>query len=106
MEHGSARASTASAQRSRKLAAAIPLPDNRGVNDRHGCEVCGAMVSELRRGRCWGCYARWVESRPVGSGARCVTCSERRLRVLRSIELHGAWQVMCFNCAGQVMHMQ
>jgi len=64
------------------------------------------MVSELRRGRCWGCYARWVESRPVGLGARCVTCSERRLRVLRTVELHGAWQVMCFNCAGQVMHMQ
>ena len=28
------------------------------------CGVCGAAVSELRRGRCWGCYTRWAESRP------------------------------------------
>lgn len=68
----------------------------------HDCEVCGANVSELRRGRCWGCYNRWVDARPVGLGARCVTCGERRRRVLRSVELLGSWHPVCFNCHGQI----
>jgi hypothetical protein len=62
-------------------------------------------VSELRRGRCWGCYGRWVDERPVGLGARCVTCSEKRRRALKTVELHGAWHPMCFNCAGQILHL-
>ena len=33
------------------------------------CEVCRAHVSELRRGRCWGCYERWVEQRTSVTGA-------------------------------------
>ncbi len=70
------------------------------------CDVCGATVQELRRGRCWGCYARWVDARPVGLGARCVVCSERRRRLLRSTELHGAWHPMCFACAGQAMALE
>jgi len=70
------------------------------------CEVCGAHVHELRRGRCWGCYGRWVESRPVGAGARCVTCGEQRKRVLKSVELFGNWKPMCFNCAGQVAQLE
>lgn len=69
----------------------------------HDCEVCGAKVQELRRGRCWGCYARWVDARPVGMGAKCVVCSERRRRLLRSVELRGAWYPTCFSCAGQAM---
>jgi hypothetical protein len=68
----------------------------------HDCDVCGAKVTELRRGRCWGCYNRWVDARPVGLGARCVACSERRRRVLRSVELLGSWQPVCFNCHGQI----
>lgn len=71
----------------------------------HTCEVCSANVSELRRGRCWGCYARWVDARPVGVGARCITCSEKRRRVMKTVELHGAWHPMCFNCAGQILHL-
>jgi hypothetical protein len=71
--------------------------------DTWACEVCNAKVGELRRGRCWGCYARWVDARPVGMGARCVTCHEKRRRFLKSVELHGAWQPMCFNCAGQLL---
>ena len=71
----------------------------------HSCEVCSAKVSELRRGRCWGCYARWVDARPVGLGARCVTCSEKRRRFLKAVELYGAWQPMCFNCSGQLMNI-
>jgi hypothetical protein len=68
----------------------------------HACEVCHAKVHELRRGRCWGCYATWVDERPVGLGARCVTCHERRRRVLKIVELHARWHPMCFNCAGQL----
>ena len=71
----------------------------------HTCEVCNATVNELRRGRCWGCYARWVDARPVGIGARCVTCTEKRRRVLKTVELHGAWFPMCFNCSGQLLHL-
>ena len=66
------------------------------------CEVCRARVSELRRGRCWGCYERWVEARPVGLGARCLTCSEKRRRFLKTVELFGNWQPMCFNCHGVI----
>ena len=32
-----------------------------------------------------------------------MTCSEKRRRFLKSVELHGAWQPMCFNCAGQAL---
>jgi hypothetical protein len=71
----------------------------------HTCEVCTARVHELRRGRCWGCYARWVDTRPVGVNARCVTCNEKRRRFLKSVELFGGWKPMCFNCAGQILHL-
>src|SRR5689334_7992066 len=98
--HGSAHASTA---RALNLAENLPLgsrsPTTLGVT----CEVCNASVSELRRGRCWGCYARWVDSKPVGVGARCVTCNEKRRRFLKCVELFGGWQPMCFNCAGQLL---
>jgi len=75
------------------------------VSATHACEVCRAKVTELRRGRCWGCYSRWVDSRPVGLGARCVTCNEKRRRVLAMVELYGGWRPMCFNCAGQLLHL-
>ena len=71
----------------------------------HDCDVCGAKVQETRRGRCWGCYNRWVDARAVGYGARCITCGERRRRMLRSVELWGGWQPMCFNCTGQVFSL-
>ncbi len=69
------------------------------------CEVCDAKVVELRRGRCWGCYTRWACARPVGLGARCITCAEQRRRVLKMVELFGGWSPMCFNCAGQLLHL-
>jgi len=71
----------------------------------HTCDVCGAKVHELRRGRCWGCYGRWVDARPVGVGARCLTCGERRRRLLKTVELYGGWPAICFSCAGQVMNL-
>jgi len=36
-------------------------------------------------------------------GAKCVTCPEKRRRVLRAVELFGSWKPMCFNCAGQLL---
>ena len=107
----SARVDGKPPQGSRKVAGRIPLPYHRWVSEQHHvsngpCEVCGAHVLELRRGRCWGCYARWVETRPVGAGARCVTCGEQRRRVLKSVELFGSWKPMCFNCAGQVLALE
>ncbi len=70
------------------------------------CEVCGAQVIDLRRGRCFGCYARWVDSRPVGLGAACAVCSDRRADNLRQIELLGAWVPMCYSCAGRTMRLK
>src|SRR5688572_17132707 len=66
------------------------------------CEICGARVRELRRGRCWGCYTRWVDARPVGLGASCRLCGERRRAYLKSIELVGAWATVCHNCGARV----
>ncbi|HLK93403.1 MAG TPA: hypothetical protein VKZ18_26155 [Polyangia bacterium] len=69
------------------------------------CGVCGAAVTELRRGRCWGCYTRWAESRPVGRGAACVVCSEKRRAQLKLVELHGRSLPFCHGCAAQVMRL-
>jgi hypothetical protein len=69
------------------------------------CEVCSARVGELRRGRCWGCYLRWVDARPVGVGAACTVCGERRRELLRLIELHGRSHSMCHNCAARTLRL-
>ncbi len=69
------------------------------------CEVCNANVNELRRGRCWGCYSRWVDARPVGIGARCCICGERRRDSLRGVELLGGWMPMCYTCSGRAMRL-
>jgi hypothetical protein len=69
------------------------------------CGVCGAAVTELRRGRCWGCYSRWVESRPVGRGASCTVCHEKRRAHLKLIELKGRSLPFCHSCAAQVMRL-
>jgi hypothetical protein len=69
------------------------------------CEVCAAKVPELRRGRCWGCYTRWTENRPVGIGAACCMCNERRRGYLRLVELLKAWMPMCHNCAARATQL-
>ena len=66
------------------------------------CEICSAHVRELRRGRCWGCYNRWVEARPIGLGAVCRICGEQRRSWLKSIELYGTWSSVCHSCAGRM----
>ena len=69
------------------------------------CNVCGAGVTELRRGRCWGCYTRWAESRPVGRGAACVVCGEKRRAQLKLVELQRRSLPFCHGCAVQVMRL-
>lgn len=69
------------------------------------CSTCGAKTRDLRRGRCVVCYLRWTDSRPVGVGAACVTCGDRRRYHLRSVELHGRWVPMCHNCAGRAFRL-
>jgi len=70
------------------------------------CGVCSARVVELRRGRCWGCYTRWGESRPVGLGAACAICDERRRGELRLLELHGRSHPFCHSCAGRIARLE
>ena len=69
------------------------------------CNVCGAAVTELRRGRCWGCYTRWAESRPVGRGASCTVCHEKRRNQLKLVELKGRSLPFCHGCAAQVLRL-
>jgi hypothetical protein len=70
------------------------------------CGVCGAQVTELRRGRCWGCYVRWGDARTVGKGAECVVCHERRRTELRLVELQNRTQPLCHSCAGRIGRME
>jgi hypothetical protein len=69
------------------------------------CGVCGARVSELRRGRCWGCYGQWVEQRPVGRGAACAICQEKRRDQLRLVELHSRSVPLCHGCAARTLKL-
>jgi hypothetical protein len=69
------------------------------------CNVCGAGVTELRRGRCWGCYMRWAESRPVGRGAACVVCNEKRRAQLKLVEIQRRSLPFCHGCAAMVMRL-
>jgi hypothetical protein len=69
------------------------------------CGVCGARVSELRRNRCWGCYSQWVEQRPVGRGASCAICLEKRRDHLRLVELHSRSVPLCHVCAARTVKL-
>src|SRR5437667_3114730 len=70
------------------------------------CGVCGAEVMELRRGRCWDCYRQWSELRPVGRGASCAVCMERRREHLRLIEVHSRTLPLCFLCAARTLRLE
>lgn len=69
------------------------------------CGTCGARVVELRRGRCWGCYTRWADSRPVGRGAVCLVCNERRREMLRMVEVHNRSLPLCHGCSARAMKL-
>lgn len=70
------------------------------------CCVCGANVIELRRGRCWSCYMQWADLRPVGSGATCSVCHERRRDHLRLVEVHNRSVPLCHGCAVRTIKLQ
>jgi hypothetical protein len=70
------------------------------------CGVCGAEVQELRRGRCWDCYRQWAELRPVGRGASCAVCQERRRDHLRLLEVHNRTLPLCFLCAARTLRLE
>jgi hypothetical protein len=63
------------------------------------------MVTELRRGRCWGCYTKWAEMRPVPRGASCAVCEERRRDNLRLVELHSRSVTLCHICAARTLKL-
>jgi hypothetical protein len=69
------------------------------------CGSCGAQVTELRRGRCWGCYTKWAEMRAVPRGASCIVCTERRRDHLRMTELHRHWVTLCHICAARTLKL-
>ena len=63
------------------------------------------MVTELRRGRCWACYSKWAEMRPVPRGATCAVCDERRRDNLRLVELHSRSLTLCHICAARTLKL-
>jgi len=78
------------------------------------CGGCGQPPTDatLRRGRCVRCYEAWVKARPVGLGANCAACDDRRIAHLRYWELGvranapgGRWIVLCHNCAAAAEKM-
>jgi hypothetical protein len=71
-----------------------------------GCAKPPPDGTVLRRGRCITCYEAWVRARPVGQGANCAACNDRRRVHLRHYELglrtnskDGRWVILCHNCA-------
>ena len=70
-----------------------------GTIDNKKCPVCGAKVTQMRRGRCLNCYSRWVESQPVAVGASCRICGDKRRENLQRVEIIGKWYYMCHICA-------
>ena len=75
-------------------------------NEALACSTCRAEVRELRRGRCWTCYTQWAEQRPVGLGACCAVCEERRRDNLRLLEVQGRSLPLCHLCAAHVMKLE
>jgi hypothetical protein len=69
------------------------------------CGSCGAKVTELRRGRCWACYQKWAEMRPVPRGATCAVCDERRRDNLRLVEMHYRSVTLCHICAARMLKL-
>ncbi|MCA9668210.1 MAG: hypothetical protein KC503_21600 [Myxococcales bacterium] len=70
------------------------------------CEACGARANFLRRGRCSICYLRWAETRPVGVGAACSVCGDRRRHNLKLVEFQTRWVPMCHNHAARAFQLQ
>lgn len=76
-----------------------------GTIEHQYCSVCGAKVTQLRRGRCITCYNRWIENQPVPVGASCRICGERRRENLQRIELLGRWYNLCHICSFRAVRL-
>ena len=76
-----------------------------GTISTYQCPVCGAKVTQLRRGRCISCYNKWAESQPIALGASCRICGEKRKENLERVELLGRWFYMCHNCAYKAVRL-
>ena len=70
-----------------------------GTIEQLKCPVCGAKVTQLRRGRCTSCYSSWIENQPIAVGASCRVCGERRRENIQRVELLGRWFYMCHICS-------
>ncbi len=82
-----------------------PKPSSAPLVRCGGCGEPPLPGRTLRRGRCERCYDAWVKARPVGLGAACAGCDNRRRVHLRHYELllaanapGGRWLVLCHNC--------
>ena len=71
-----------------------------------GCQEKLRPGETLRRARCPRCYDAWVKARPIGVGAQCAGCDNRRRTQLRHFEVGGPgnavgarWIILCHNCA-------
>jgi hypothetical protein len=69
----------------------------------HQCPICGAKVTQLRRGRCISCFNKWIERQPIPFGASCRICREKRKIHLQKVELLGRWHYLCHNCANTAL---
>ena len=70
------------------------------------CESCGASEVPLRRGRCHTCYQRWEASRPIGVGASCTACGDRRRVHLKLVEFGERWITLCHNCSAEAHQLE
>jgi hypothetical protein len=70
------------------------------------CPVCGAKVTQLRRGRCISCYSKWIEEQPVAVGASCRVCGDKRRENIQKVELLGRWFYLCHICAYRSVRLE
>lgn len=74
-------------------------PDRTVVAPR--CFKCGDTNRKLRRALCAPCYEQWLLQRPIGVGATCLRCGDRRRAHLRHFELVRGFVVLCHNCVAE-----
>lgn len=65
------------------------------------CSKCQG-IGVLRRNLCSRCYDNWLRQRPVGIGASCAGCGDRRRVHLQYVELRQGFAVVCRNCAAEL----
>lgn len=65
------------------------------------CFKCGTTDRKLRRALCAPCYEQWLLQRPIGVGAACLRCGDRRRAHLRHFELVRGFVVLCHNCVAE-----